>query len=134
VSFVSGVPDKSGYRKFRIKSVKGVDDYSMMREIVRRRYSRLIREEKPLPDLVMIDGGKGHLAAAIEVIRELMLKGVKAVSIAKEHNHLYVEGKHFPIRLSPGSGVLFLIQRIRDEAHRFAITYHKQLRSRGNLR
>jgi excinuclease ABC subunit C len=130
VSFVSGKPSKSGYRKFRIKSVSGIDDYSMIREIVTRRYARLIKEKKPLPDIVMIDGGRGHLSVVEKVMEELGIKGVKLVAIAKEHNHLYVQGRRLPIRLSPGSGVLFLIQRIRDEAHRFAITYHRHLRSK----
>ncbi len=131
VRFVSGKADKNGYRRFKIKNVSGVDDYSMIREIVYRRYSRLLREEKPLPDVVMIDGGRGHLSAGVKVMEELGVKGVKLVSIAKEHNHLYVHGRDLPIRLSPGSGLLFLIQRIRDEAHRFAISYHRQLRSKG---
>jgi excinuclease ABC subunit C len=134
VRFVSGLPSKSGYRKFRIKNLEGIDDYSMMREIVRRRYQRLIKEKKTLPDVVIIDGGKGHLSAALEVFKELGVTGVKLVSIAKEHNHLYIEGRALPLRLSPGSGLLFFVQRIRDEAHRFAITYHKHLRSKCQLR
>jgi len=134
VRFVSGVPFKSGYRKFRIKNVEGVDDYSMIREIVFRRYSRLLKEKKPMPDVVMIDGGRGHLSVAVKVMKELGIKNVRLVSIAKEHNHLYVEGRRVPLRLSPGTGLLFLIQRIRDEAHRFAITYHRYLRSRESIR
>ena len=133
VQFVSGLPFKGGYRKFRIKSVEGIDDYSMIREVVTRRYSRLLREKKQLPDVIMIDGGRGHLSVAVKAVGELGVRGVKLISIAKEHNHLYIDGKNMPIRLSPGSGLLFLIQRIRDEAHRFAITYHRQLRSKGNL-
>lgn len=130
VRFVAGSPKKSDYRKFRIRTVEGIDDYSMIKEVVRRRYSRLIRENRPLPDLVMIDGGKGHLSAAREVLDELGLEEMKVVSIAKEFNHLYTEDRRQAIRLSPGSRLLHLVQRIRDEAHRFAISYHRHLRSR----
>jgi excinuclease ABC subunit C len=130
VRFVAGSARKSDYRRFRIKGVEGADDYSMIKEVVRRRYSRLIKENKVLPDLVMIDGGKGHLSAARQALDELGLRGMKVVSIAKEYNHLYTEDRRLPIRLSPGSRLLLLVQRIRDEAHRFAISYHRQLRSK----
>lgn len=132
VSFRGGKPSKKDYRKFRIRDVDGIDDYSMIREVVRRRYSRLKREKKPMPDLALIDGGKGHLAVAVEEIRKLGLD-VPVASIAKEHNHLYAEGRRSPVRLAPGSRLLLLIQRIRDEAHRFAITYHRLLRSKRSL-
>ncbi|MFH1878587.1 MAG: helix-hairpin-helix domain-containing protein, partial [Candidatus Omnitrophota bacterium] len=128
VKFVAGLPCKSGYRKFRIKTVKDIDDYLMIREVVRRRYSRLIEEGKELPDLVLIDGGKGHMSAAKDELCKIGLGALPVASIAKEHNHLYYEALQYPIRLSPGSGILFLIQRIRDEAHRFAIKYHRTLR------
>ncbi|MGB2630984.1 MAG: excinuclease ABC subunit UvrC [Candidatus Omnitrophota bacterium] len=128
VTFVGGKPMKAGYRKFRVKNVEGMDDYAMIREVVRRRYSRLVGEGKPLPDLVLLDGGKGHLSVARAELRELGLAGLPAASIAKVHNHLYTEGRSHPIRLSPGSRLLLLIQRIRDEAHRFAIEYHRKLR------
>ena len=85
-----------------------------------------------MPDLVLIDGGKGHLSVAVEEIRQLGLD-VPVASIAKEHNHLYVEGRRMPARLAPGSRSLLLIQRVRDEAHRFAITYHRQLRRKRSL-
>ncbi len=134
VRFVAGAPSKKDYRKFRVKTVEGIDDYSMIREIVRRRYSRLLEEMTPLPDVVMIDGGKGHLSAARGVLEELGIRKVKLISIAKEHNHLYIDGRRYPIRLSPGSGLLFYIQRVRDEAHRFAIKYHRQLRGKGSLK
>lgn len=130
VRFLAGAPKKADYRKYRIKGVRGIDDYSMIKEVVRRRYSRLIKEGKPFPDLVMIDGGKGHLSAARAVLDELGLDRLKAVSIAKEFNHLYTGDRKDPIRLSPGSRLLLLVQRIRDEAHRFAIKYHRQIRSK----
>ncbi|MFQ5953315.1 MAG: helix-hairpin-helix domain-containing protein, partial [Candidatus Omnitrophota bacterium] len=128
VTFVGGKPLKAGYRKYRIKNVEGMDDYAMVREAVHRRYSRLLSENKTLPDLVLIDGGRGHFSAAKDELRALGLGDLTVASIAKVHNHLYVEGRRQPIRLSPGSRLLLLIQRIRDEAHRFAITYHRKLR------
>ncbi len=128
VRFVAGRPRKTDYRKFRIKMVEGMDDYSMIREVVRRRFSRLLEEGKALPDLVLIDGGKGHLAVAMKELSALGLGGVPVASIAKERNHLYAASLEHPIRLSPGSRLLHLIQRVRDEAHRFAITYHRRLR------
>jgi excinuclease ABC subunit C len=130
VQFKDGKPQKNEYRKFKIKKVAGIDDYSMIREVVRRRYTRLLAEEKPLPDLVLIDGGKGHLSVAQKELKILGLNKLPIASIAKEFNHLYRTTAGVPIRLSPGSRLLFLIQRIRDEAHRFAITYHRKLRSK----
>ncbi|RKY41069.1 MAG: excinuclease ABC subunit UvrC [Candidatus Makaraimicrobium thalassicum] len=128
VRFAAGRPRKAEYRKFRIKKVAGIDDYSMIREVVRRRYSRLLKEKRSLPDMVLIDGGKGHLFAARNELNELGMGSVPVASIAKEHNHLYTTSREQPIRLSPGSRLLLLIQRIRDEAHRFAVTYHRRLR------
>ncbi|MGB3082906.1 MAG: excinuclease ABC subunit UvrC [Candidatus Omnitrophota bacterium] len=128
VTFVGGKPLKSGYKKFRIKTVEGMDDYSMIREVVKRRYSHVLSENKPLPDLVLIDGGRGHFSSAKAELVSLGLDKLPVASIAKVHNHLYVEGRRQPIRLSPGSRLLLLIQRVRDEAHRFAIQYHRRLR------
>ncbi|MFH1394906.1 MAG: excinuclease ABC subunit UvrC [Candidatus Omnitrophota bacterium] len=133
VRFVAGAPDKSGYRRFKIREVKGIDDYSMIREAVRRRYARLAEKKDILPDLVLIDGGRGHLFTAKKELETLGLNEVPAASIAKEHNHLYSLSRKEPVRLSPGSRVLFLIQRIRDEAHRFAITYHRSLRRKDKF-
>ncbi|MFC1548369.1 GIY-YIG nuclease family protein [Candidatus Omnitrophota bacterium] len=128
VRFVAGMPRKSEYRKYKVRTVKDIDDYSMIREIIHRRYKRLKMEGKALPNLVLIDGGKGHLAVAMDELEGLGLKDMNVASIAKEHNHLYIPSRRHPIRLSPGSRLLLLIQRIRDEAHRFAITYHRKLR------
>ena len=130
VYFYKGKPKKSEYRRFRISTVSGIDDYAMMREIVRRRYSRLTDEKKELPDLILIDGGKGHLAAALEELEKLGIDYIPAIGIAKEFEHIYVKGKRDPIILPKESKALHLLERIRDEAHRFAISYHKKLRSK----
>ena len=133
VKFVGGKQKKPDYKRFRIKSKNLPDDYMMMREIVRRRYSRLIKENKKLPDMILIDGGKGHLFSICGELSKLGIKDIAVCAIAKEHNHLYLYPKKNSIRLSPGSRVLSLIQRIRDEAHRFAISYHRKIRSKSRL-
>jgi excinuclease ABC subunit C len=130
VVFVDGTPYKNGYRKFRIKEVRGIDDYGMMKEIVRRRYQKLIDEKQPLPGLIIIDGGRGHLSSAKEELDKLGLTDVPVMSIAKEFEHIFVPTKTDPIKLPANSPALYLIQSVRDEAHRFAIGYHKKLRSR----
>ena len=130
IYFYKGRPRKSEYRRFRIKTVSRIDDYAMMREIVRRRYARLAGEKRPLPDLVLIDGGKGHLAAALEELGKLGLSRVPAIGIAKEFEHIYVKDEAEPIVLPGDSKALHLLERIRDEAHRFAISYHKSLLSK----
>jgi excinuclease ABC subunit C len=130
IYFFRGRPRKSEYRKFRIRSVSGVDDYSMMREIVRRRYGRLLEEKKRLPDLIVIDGGKGHLAAALGELEALGIAGIPAIGIAKQFEHIYMKDRKDPLILPRDSKALHLLERIRDEAHRFAITYHKGLRSK----
>ncbi len=135
VTFVDGKPWKDGYRRFKIKEVAGIDDYAMMREIVRRRYEGLSPKgtvPPELPDLVVIDGGKGHLNAALEVLKELKL-GLPAVGIAKEFEELFLPGRSEPIILPPQSRSLQVVQRIRDEAHRFAIGYHRLLRGKRTL-
>jgi excinuclease ABC subunit C len=134
VYFYKGKPDKNGYRRFRIKTVKGMDDYSMMREIVRRRYTRSLDEKKPLPDLIVIDGGKGHLGVALDELRKLSLGNIPAIGIAKQFEHIYVEDRKEPIVLPKESKALHLLERIRDEAHRFAISYHKKLMSKRMLK
>ena len=128
VTFVDGKPFKDGYRRFKIKTVPGIDDYAMMREIVRRRYD----EPTDLPDLVLIDGGRGHLSAVLEVLKELKLD-LPAAGIAKEFEQIFLPGRSEPIILPPQSRALQLVQRIRDEAHRFAIGYHRLLRGKQAL-
>ena len=126
VSFFKGSPDKNNYRRFRIKTVKGIDDYKMLVEVVRRRYSRLLQNRLPLPDLVLIDGGRAHLMVADREIAALGIQ-LSVVSIAKEEEHIYIQGKAQPIKLKSDTPALNLIRRIRDEAHRFAISYHHLL-------
>jgi len=127
VSFYKAMPDKNNYRRFRIKTVEEIDDYKMLSEVVRRRYSRMIAEDLMHPDLILIDGGKGHLATAQKVIKELGF-AIPLASIAKEHEHIYVANKEKPIKLKHDTPALNLIRRIRDEAHRFAVSYHHLLR------
>jgi len=130
VSFVNGMPNKDEYLRFKIKTVKTIDDYSMMREIVSRRYRRLIAEGAGLPDLIIIDGGKAHLTAAKKELRRLGLWDIPAVGIAKRFERLYISEQKEPIALGKFRNALYLVQRIRDEAHRFAIGYHRLLRRR----
>ncbi len=130
IYFYKGRPKKEEYRHFRIKTVSGVDDYAMMREIVGRRYFRIVKEGKGLPDLILIDGGKGHLAAAAGELENLGITKVPVVGIAKEFEKLYLKGRKDPILLPKESKALHLLQRVRDEAHRFAISYHKSLMSK----
>ena len=127
VSFYRGIPDKNNYRRFRIKTVEGVDDYEMLREVMRRRYSRLIKESLSLPDLVLIDGGRQHLLTAQRVLEGLGIN-TGLVSIAKEKENIYIKGSPGPINFLRGTPALNLIRRIRDEAHRFAVSYHHLLR------
>ena len=130
IYFYKGRPKKDEYRRFRIKTVSGVDDYAMMREIVRRRYSRILKEGKKMPDIVLIDGGRGHLSVACDELEKLGFSKVRVVSIAKEFEKLYIRGRKDPVILPAESKTLHLLQRIRDEAHRFAISYHKRLLSK----
>ena len=156
VVFEKGRPINDHYRKFQIKTTKSIDDYSMMKEILTRRFSRLISQQKSKmsgtksgiynsqkqtskndaswgrkPDLVIIDGGKGHLSAALQVLLELGLQeDIPVTSLAKKNEELFVPHDPDPILLPKGSQALFLVQRIRDEAHRFAITYHRNRRSK----
>jgi len=127
VSFDKGRPDKNNYRRFRIKTVKGIDDYKMMAEVVRRRYTRLVQENLPLPDLVLIDGGKSHLLVAADEIKKLGIV-IPMASIAKDRENIYTLVNRYPVRLKSDTPALNLIRRIRDEAHRFAIAYHHVLR------
>lgn len=127
VSFYQGVPDKHNYRRFRIKTIEGIDDYAMLREVIRRRYLRLLAEDLPLPDLILIDGGRSHLAAAEEEIKGLGLN-LSLVSIAKDRENIYTKDNLNPINLASDTPALNLIRRIRDEAHRFALSYHHLLR------
>ena len=132
VTFVDGRPFKDGYKRFKIKTVAGIDDYAMMREIVRRQFDGAREKGEPLPDFVLIDGGRGHLNAALEVLKELQLD-LPAAGIAKEYEYLFLPGRKEPVVLPPESRALQLAQRVRDEAHRFAIGYHRLLRGKDAL-
>ena len=130
VVFRDGKPSKQDYRRYKIRSTEGKpDDFKSMQEVVYRRY----RDIKDLPSLVIIDGGKGQLSSALEVIRGLGLHELPVIGLAKREEEIFVEGAHESILLSKDSDALKLIQRIRDEAHRFAITYHRKLRGKRNL-
>ncbi|HEU4563869.1 MAG TPA: excinuclease ABC subunit UvrC [Gemmatimonadaceae bacterium] len=129
VFFENGRPKRSEYRKFKVKTVEGTDDFASMREVVTRYFTRRTSEEKPLPDLVVIDGGKGQLGVAREVLAELGLEEMQLISLAKREEEIFVPGRGESIRLSRRSAALRLLQRARDEAHRFAITYNRKRRA-----
>lgn len=147
VVFVKGVPRKSDYRRFRIKTVEGADDFAMMAEILRRRLLRLKAADqkeprapgaKPdsfalKPDLILIDGGKGQLNAARRVMEKLGIGGIALASLAKEREEVFVPDRPDPVPLPPDSQASFLLQRLRDEAHRFAVEYHRTIRQRTGL-
>ena len=141
VVFENAVAENSKYRRYKIAGVKGVDDYAMLRELIGRRYSRLVREKKPLPNLILIDGGRGHLTTVEKMIRMLDLLGkVDIACIAKgklrnnvETDEVYLPGKKVPVFFRENSPSRFLLQRIRDESHRFAISYHRKLRDKSTL-
>jgi excinuclease ABC subunit C len=135
VSFEDGVPKKSDYRKFRIKGVSGSpDDFASMREVVGRRYRRVLEEGQNLPDLVLVDGGKGQLGAALAALEELGLGDQPLASLAKKQELIFLPGREQPLELPRSSPVLQLVQRVRDEAHRFAIGYHRAARSKRTFR
>lgn len=144
-----GKPAPDQYRRFKIKTVQGPNDYASMQEVIRRRFTRGAEERElintgqmsskkakfhRMPDLVIIDGGKGQLSAAREIMRELGFGYIPAFGLAKEEELLFAEGRPDPICLPGDSRALYLLQRVRDEAHRFAVTYHRQLRTRRNLK
>jgi excinuclease ABC subunit C len=133
VVFEDGKARKTDYRRFKIKAVKGPDDFASMAEVVSRRYKRLLSEEKPLPDMVLLDGGKGQLSAARDVLTALGLEDMPAVAIAKREEILYASTAKDPLKLEEGSEALRLLQRIRDESHRFALTYHRKLRKKRTI-
>jgi len=133
VKFIDGRPFKSGYRRFKIKTVKGIDDYAMIGEVVKRRYKYALRGEELWPDLVLIDGGLGHLRAAEKALREMKAPAITIASIAKKEEDIYLQGKNRPLKLPANSPVRKLLQYVRDEAHRFAQHYHHILRGKKML-
>jgi excinuclease ABC subunit C len=128
VSFIDGLPFKPGYRRYKIKSVEGVDDFASVREVVSRRFRRLSDEEGVFPDILMIDGGKGQLNAAVQAFRMLGVEPPALISLAKREEEIFRPGEAEPIRLGRHSAALRLLQYVRDEAHRFAQHYHHLLR------
>jgi excinuclease ABC subunit C len=134
VVFEDGQPKKSDYRRFKIRGVEGVaNDFASMKEVVGRRYSRLQKEQKPFPDLIIIDGGKGQLNAALEALAELNIKDIDIIGLAKKQEEVYKPGNSSPLLISRRSEALHVLQRTRDEAHRFAITFHRKLRAKRSL-
>ena len=131
VCFIDGKPRKSEYRKFNVKTVEGIDDFASMREIVFRRYDRVKHEEKPLPDLVLIDGGKGQLSMALSALRSLGLDYLPVIGLAKRLEEVFVPGHSEAQTIHKQSPGLILLRRIRDEAHRFAITFQRQKRGKS---
>jgi len=130
VVFVDGIPKKSKYRRFNVK-IEGPDDYAMMREVLTRRYSKISPdEESKKPDLILVDGGKGQLNVALDVLNSLHLKDIPVIGLAKEFEHIFIPKVSSPVILPSNSEALYLLQRIRDEAHRFAVKHHKKLRSK----
>ncbi len=132
VVFEGGIPKKDAYRRYKIQSAEGKpDDFKSMREVVGRRYGEAAADD--LPDLIIIDGGKGQLSSALEIIRGAGHYQVPVVGLAKQFEYIFTEGESEPVILPRHSQALYLVQRIRDEAHRFAITYHRKLRSKRNM-
>jgi len=134
VRFVDGKSDRKGYRHFNIKTVEGPNDFASMKEIVGRRYKRILEENGPLPDLIIVDGGKGQLSSACEALKELNIYGqIPIAGIAKRLEEIYYPEDPLPLHINKKSPGLLLLQQIRDEAHRFAITFHRQKRSKGQI-
>jgi excinuclease ABC subunit C len=134
VVFRGAKPSKKEYRHFNIKTVEGADDFATMREVVTRRYSRLVQEGQELPQLLIVDGGKGQVTAALEALEGIGLHGqIAVVGIAKRLNEVYFPGDSVPLYIDKNSETLRVIQRLRDEAHRFAITFHRKQRSKSQV-
>lgn len=130
VQFRDGKADKSNYRRFKIKTVEGIDDFASIAEVVSRRYSRLLEEEKPLPDLIVIDGGKGQLSSAVAVLKKLGIK-TPVISLAEREEEIFIPGLSEPLPIKKNEKASLYLQEIRDEAHRFAITFNRQLREKA---
>lgn len=134
VCFINGKPANKEYRHYHIKTVEGPNDFASMEEIVTRRYKRLLDEEKPLPQLIVIDGGKGQLASAVQALKNVGIYGqVPIIGIAKRLEEIYFPADPYPLHIDKKSESLRLLQRVRDEAHRFAITFHRNVRSKNSF-
>lgn len=134
VQFIDGLPFKPGYRRFKIAGVEGIDDFRSIHEVVARRFQRLHDESAAFPDLLLIDGGKGQLNAAMAAFRELDIRPPTVISLAKREEEVYLPGESEPLRLSRHSYALRLLQYVRDEAHRFAQHYHHLLRNKSTFK
>jgi len=135
VRFVNTRPSKKDYRHFNIKTVEGPNDFASMKEIIYRRYSRLLKEEKELPQLIIVDGGKGQLSAAVKSLKDLGLYGkITIIGIAKKLEEIYFPNDPMPLYIDKKSETLKIIQQLRDEAHRFGITHHRKRREKGTIK
>ncbi|HMU43348.1 MAG TPA: excinuclease ABC subunit UvrC [Ignavibacteriaceae bacterium] len=134
VVFVDGKPKKNLYRKFIIKTVEGPDDFLSMQEVIGRRYSKLLEQNEALPDLIMVDGGKGQLSSAVEILNKLQIKNFNIIGLAKRLEEVYFPGNSEPESIPKTSSGLKLLQQVRDEAHRFAITFHRKRRSKRTIK
>lgn len=133
VCFINGRPAKTEYRHYKIRAKSTPDDFLMMNEAVKRRYTRVLKEKKPLPDLILIDGGKGQLNAALSALREVGLEKQTVIALAKKLDQIYIPGVSDPQNISRASSRLKLLQRVRDESHRFAVTFHRKIRQKRTL-
>ena len=134
VVFRNAKPSKRDYRHFNIRTVQGPDDFASMREVLTRRYSRMLAEGESLPQLIVVDGGKGQLSSAVEALDDLGLRGtIAVVGIAKRLEEIYFPGDSVPLYIDKGSESLRIVQALRDEAHRFGITHHRNRRSHSQI-
>jgi excinuclease ABC subunit C len=133
VQFIDGLPFKPGYKRYRIRTVDGIDDFRSIHEVVSRRFSRLVREGSSLPDIFLVDGGKGQLSAALDALEGLGIEAPCVISLAKREEEVFLPGRSEPLRLSRDSYSLRLLEYVRDEAHRFAQHYHHLLRNRRSF-
>src|SRR5699024_7448107 len=135
VTVMDGQPDKKGYRKYKIRDVEGPDDYETMREVIRRRYTRVLKEAAPLPALIIVDGGKGQMSAARDILENELGLSIPLAGLVKDDKHktgeLLYGNPPEVIPLKRNSNEFYLVQRIQEEVHRFAISFHRQLRGKG---
>ncbi len=131
VCFVDGKPAKKEYRKFKIKTVEGIDDFASMKEVIHRRYTRVKAEALSEPDLILIDGGKGQLSAAVEVLERIGMSHIPILGLAKRLEEVFLPGESLSLGISKSSASVILLRRIRDEAHRFAITFQRKRRGKA---
>jgi excinuclease ABC subunit C len=133
VQFLDGLPFKPGYRRYKIRAVEGIDDYRSIHEVVARRYRRLYDQQEMFPDIILIDGGKGQLSAALAAFQEQGIEPPVLLSLAKRNEEIFLPDREEPLRLSKHAFALRLLQYVRDEAHRFAQHYHHMLRKKSTL-